>query len=135
MNRKTISLQTNKREELLDITSQVQKAVSEIMQSGSGIALVFSKHTTSGITINENADRNVKSDILLGLKDIVRDLDFKHLEGNSNAHIKSSLIGPSITVLVDEGKLMLGTWQGIMFCEFDGPRTREVVVSVIKDNN
>ncbi len=128
----SFSVKTNRREELVDITSQVREIVSSSSVK-SGICVVYTKHTTSGITINENADPDVKSDIIMGLKDIVKDLDYRHSEGNSDAHIKSSLMGSSVTVIIEEGSLVLGTWQGICFCEFDGPRERTVSVKVISD--
>lgn len=117
-------------EGLLDITRRVQDIVSE---SGvtTGICTVFVPHTTAGVTINENADPDVQHDILLLLRHIVRDLpEFRHGEGNSAAHVKASLMGSSVTVLVEGGRLRLGTWQGIYFGEFDGPRTRKVWVNV-----
>jgi secondary thiamine-phosphate synthase enzyme len=117
--------------EMIDITPQVQKLVEEYKTSGS-ICSVFIPHTTAGITINENADPAVRRDMLVELNKIVPQRDyFTHLEGNSSAHIKASLIGSSVTVPLENGKLGLGTWQGIYFCEFDGPRTREVWVQVI----
>lgn len=118
-------------EELVDITGRVQAVVAE---SGvkEGLACIFTPHTTAAVTINENADPDVKSDIILGLKSIrIEAADYSHMEGNSPAHIKSSLVGCSETVIIDKGRLMLGTWQGIYLCEFDGPRTREVYVKVL----
>jgi secondary thiamine-phosphate synthase enzyme len=117
--------------EMIDITAQVQKLV-EGHKTGASICSVFIPHTTAGITINENADPSVRRDMLVELNKIVPQRDyFTHLEGNSAAHIKASLIGSSVTVPVENGKLALGTWQGIYFCEFDGPREREVWVKVI----
>lgn len=125
------SISTNKREQLVDITSNVREIVSR-SNVKDGIVVVYTKHTTSGITINENADPDVKSDILMGLKDIVKYLPYEHSEGNSDAHIKSSLMGSSVTIILEDGKMQLGTWQGIYFCEFDGPRTRTVLVKVLE---
>ena len=126
----SFSISTNKREQLVDITSKVREIVSK-SNVKDGIVVVYTKHTTSGITINENADPDVKSDMLMGLKDIVKDLPYEHSEGNSDAHIKSSLMGSSVTIILEDGKMQLGTWQGIYFCEFDGPRTRTVLVKVL----
>jgi len=127
------SVRTTKREEMVDITSSVQRAVRESGVS-SGFAIVYVPHTTCGVTINENADPSVRHDILLGLDHMVPQLaGFTHAEGNSPAHIKSSLVGCSLQVLVDGGSLVLGTWQGIFLCEFDGPRTRRVIVKVVPD--
>jgi secondary thiamine-phosphate synthase enzyme len=125
---KVIAVETHAREEFLDITRQVRSAVRD---SGihNGIALVFVPHTTAGITINENADPDVKEDILMGLKKMVPDsLPWRHAEGNSPAHVKAGLVGSSIHVIIEAGDLQLGTWQGIYFCEFDGPRDRNVFV-------
>lgn len=125
-----IRISTTSRTELLDITGEVQKAVAE---SGvrDGVCHVYVPHTTAGITINENADPSVRQDILTELNKIVPFQDnYKHLEGNAAAHIKASLVGNSETILVEAGKLLLGTWQGIFFCEFDGPRSRRVIVKV-----
>jgi len=124
------TVQTRKREELISVTGLVREAVSA---SGvkNGAVLVQVPHTTAGVTINENADPDVVSDILKGLKNMVPDrTDFLHQEGNSPAHIKASLMGCSVLVMVEEGCLMLGTWQGIYFCEFDGPRSRKLWVKV-----
>lgn len=128
---KIFTVKTGYTEELVDITGKVTAVVAE---SGvkDGIACVFTPHTTAAVTINENADPDVKSDIILGLKSIrIEAADYAHMEGNSPAHIKSSLVGCSETVIIDKGRLMLGTWQGIYLCEFDGPRTREVYVKVL----
>ncbi len=128
---KIFTVKTGYSEELIDITGKVSAAVAE---SGvkEGIACIFTPHTTAAVTINENADPDVKSDIILGLGSInIEAVDYAHMEGNSPAHIKSSLVGCSETVIIDKGRLMLGTWQGIYLCEFDGPRTREVFVKII----
>ena len=126
-----IPVATRERSELVDVTSQVSKAVS---QSGmtSGVVTLFVPHTTAGLTINENADPDVVADMLRGLSDLVpRTAPFyRHSEGNSDAHIKASLMGNSLQILLDEGQLQLGTWQAIYFCEFDGPRSRKFYVQV-----
>lgn len=122
---------TNRREELVDITPQVAQALAE---SGldEGAALVYSPHTTGGVTINEGADPDVKRDMLAHLATLVPDSPtFRHAEGNSDAHIKTSLMGPSQLVPVSGGRLQLGTWQKIYFCEFDGPRRRTVLVQFL----
>jgi len=121
-----IQVKTNKREELIDITSKVQSYIKD-KDIKDGFVTVFIPHTTAGVTINENADPDVARDITSKLnKEIPQNEGYAHAEGNSDAHIKSSLVGPSLQVLVNSGNLVLGTWQGIYFCEFDGPRTRKV---------
>lgn len=126
-----IEVKTQDKEELVDITAQVQE---EISSSGmeDGFCLVYVPHTTAGVTINENADPSVKEDLLMTMKRIVPEsLPFKHLEGNSPAHVKASLVGSSINLIVKEGRLSLGTWQGVFFCEFDGPRRRKVFIKTL----
>lgn len=128
-----IRVKTNSRTELVDITQPVQRVVSE---SGikSGMCHIYVPHTTSGVTINENSDPNVGRDMLKELNKVIPfDDDYGHSEGNSAAHIKSSIIGVSKAVMVEEGRLALGTWQAVFFCEFDGPRDRRVMVKVMKD--
>ena len=129
---KKFSVKSSQREEFIDITREVQEAVSAL-KCKEGICVVFTPHTTAGITINENADPSVVRDILYGLGKMLPETGYRHQEGNSPAHIKSSLVGPSEQILVGEGRLTLGTWQGIYFCEFDGPRHRNVFVKTIKD--
>ena len=127
---KTISVKTKSRDDFVDITDKIALAVSE---SGvaDGICVVYTPHTTAAVTINENADPDVQRDIVTGLNGLAFEkMKFLHAEGNSPAHLKSSLIGCSETVIVSNGKLVLGTWQGVYFCEFDGPRTRKIFVSV-----
>ncbi len=127
-----ISIRTHSRTELLDITTQIQNIVSESAVKN-GICSIWVPHTTAAITINENADPTVQQDILKELNKIVPFQDnYAHFEGNSAAHIKSSIVGCSQTILIEEGRLMLGTWQGIFFCEFDGPRHRQVWVKIIE---
>ena len=125
------AISTKKRNQLIDITGQVNSAVS---QSGitNGDVIVYCPHTTAAITINENADPSVIHDLLLTLEDVIphHRPGYKHFEGNSDSHCKSSLIGCSEQVLIKDGALSLGTWQGIFFCEFDGPRQRKVMVQV-----
>jgi len=121
-----IAVKTGARTELVDITAEVQAAVREA-GIRDGLCMVFVPHTTAAVTINENADPTVKADILKVLNKVIPwDDGYRHLEGNSAAHIKSSLVGASELVAIAGGKLQLGTWQGIFFCEFDGPRRRKV---------
>lgn len=121
------------RENLFNITSMVNDALSA-SKVKSGIAVVFCPHTTAGITINENADPDVVKDFLLGMDKAFPDrTEFRHAEGNSHAHLKASCVGASETVIIENGRLLLGTWQGIYFCEFDGPRTRSFYVKIIGD--
>ncbi|KPK77239.1 MAG: hypothetical protein AMJ89_02805 [candidate division Zixibacteria bacterium SM23_73] len=129
---KEISVKTSSRVELVDITHLVEKVTSE-SKIKSGLCTVYVPHTTAAVTINENADPSVRSDIIKELNKIVPfDDNYSHLEGNAAAHIKASIIGPSETILVDGGSLVLGTWQGIYFCEFDGPRNRKVIIKIIE---
>ena len=123
-----ISVPTQKREELLDITSQVRQIITSAgIQEG--ICMVYVPHTTAGVTINENADPSVKADILMALDRMVpASLPYTHAEGNSPAHIKAVLMGSSLHIIISNGNLQLGTWQGIFFCEFDGPRNRKVYI-------
>jgi len=124
-----IEVRTGARSQLVDITDSVQRAVRE-MQVKDGVVHLFSLHTTAGLTINENADPSVVEDLLRHLERLVpRDGDYRHTEGNSDAHIKASLMGFSVAVPVSNGGLILGTWQAIYFCEFDGPRTRRVTAT------
>ena len=114
-----------------NITTQVREAVSKSGVS-SGICVIFCPHTTAGITINENADPDVVTDMLVGLDAAFPDrADYRHFEGNTTAHLKASTVGSSATVIIENGKLVLGTWQGIYFCEFDPPRNRKFYVKVI----
>ena len=128
-----LSVRTTKHTQMADITGMIRKVVEE---SGvrEGICTVFVPHTTAAVTINENADPDVVRDLTAELGKIVPWEDgYRHLEGNSAAHLKASLIGFSEQIIVDEGKLVLGTWQGIWFCEFDGPRSRSVYVKLMGD--
>ncbi|WDC83665.1 secondary thiamine-phosphate synthase enzyme YjbQ [Caloramator sp. mosi_1] len=125
------SLKTSKMEEFINITSFIREAVSK---SGvkNGLAVVFVPHTTAGVTINENADPDVVRDMLVTLDKVYPIKgDYWHIEGNSHAHIKASLMGSSCSIIVEDGNLKLGTWQGVYFCEFDGPRTRKFYVKIL----
>jgi secondary thiamine-phosphate synthase enzyme len=129
----TLTVDTGSRTEFLDLTRQIQALVRE---SGvrEGLCQLFVPHTTAALTINENADPAVKADILMALNRIVSDKEaYRHLEGNSPAHIKASLLGPQLMLMVSGGRLVLGTWQAVYFCEFDGPRSRRLHVKVVGD--
>lgn len=129
----SLTLQTHQRNQFLNITGEVERIVSD---SGAkeGTVRIFTMHTTAGLTINENADPSVVEDIIMELDKIIPLNDnYRHTEGNSAAHIKSSLFGISLTIFITSGRLLLGTWQGIYFCEFDGPRQRKVLVKVITE--
>ncbi|HKK90258.1 MAG TPA: secondary thiamine-phosphate synthase enzyme YjbQ [Desulfobacteraceae bacterium] len=126
-----ISVKTSAKTQMIDITSQVEKAVKA---SGieNGLVHVYSMHTTAAVTINENADPSVETDILNTINRMVPwDDNYKHMEGNSAAHIKTSLFGPSELIPLENGTMVLGTWQGIYFCDFDGPRNRKVNVKIM----
>jgi secondary thiamine-phosphate synthase enzyme len=127
----TIDVKTATREEMIDITAQVRAAIRRAGVDH-GIACVFSPHTTGGLTIQENSDPDVRADMVGHLARVVpQKAPFRHGEGNSDAHIKASLVGASATLIVADGKPMLGTWQAVYFCEFDGPRERRVLVKVV----
>ncbi len=128
---KTVSVRTNRRCQMIDITSQLAEVVIE---SGiqNGTAMVFCPHTTAAITINENADPDVQHDLLLTLEELLpkNRPGYRHCEGNSDAHVKTSLVGSSELVMIQDGRLTLGTWQSVFFCEFDGPRSRSVHIQI-----
>jgi len=127
----TVTIATRSRTTIEDITPQVQQVVQR-SGVGDGLCTVYVPHTTAGVIINENYDASVKRDILATLNRLIPlEGDYQHSEGNSDAHVKASLVGASVTVPVSAGKLMLGVWQGILFCEFDGPRTRHVIIQVM----
>jgi secondary thiamine-phosphate synthase enzyme len=131
---KNINVKTRSRTEFVNITSDVQKIVKE---SGvkSGVCYVYVPHTTAGVTINEGADPSVVRDMQVFFNKLVpHSGDYMHMEGNSDAHIKTSIVGPSQIIIIDDGKLLLGTWQAIFFCEFDGARNRGVNVKIVKDS-
>lgn len=132
MHTTTFDVSTHDRDELVDITSKVSRAVKDA-GIREGAVTVYVPHTTAGVTINENADPSVVHDIIAALDAAVpwRQSFYRHAEGNSAAHVKSSLVGCHTTVPVRDGSMMLGTWQGVYFCEFDGPRTRHVIVTVV----
>jgi secondary thiamine-phosphate synthase enzyme len=128
---KTLNVNTRNRDQFVEITQLVQAAVDQAAVQ-TGRAIVYVPHTTAGVTINENADPDVVHDMLKQLDEMVpwRQPFYRHAEGNSASHVKASMMGSSVTVLIESGQLVLGTWQGIYFCEFDGPRTRKVHVQL-----
>jgi len=126
-----ISIRTDRRIDLIDITDKVQTVVSK-SKIKEGMCFLFCPHTTAGLTINENADPQVKRDIINTLNKLVPDnAGYAHSEGNADSHIKSSLFGSSLTIFIEDGQLAFGTWQGIYFCEGDGPRSRKVWVKIV----
>lgn len=125
----TLTVKTDSRTELVDITADINHLLATSGRAGNGLCHIFVPHTTAGITINENADPTVPRDILKVLNTVIPwEADYQHLEGNSAAHIKASLVGASQTIAVERQRLVLGRWQGLFFCEFDGPRTRTVQI-------
>ncbi len=130
-----LNVKTVRHTQMLDITGRVQDAVTAAGVK-SGICTVFIPHTTAAVTINENADPDVVRDFTMEINKIVPWEDgYRHMEGNSAAHLKSSMIGFSEQVIIEDGMLMLGTWQGIYFCEFDGPRSRKVLLKIMEDDD
>ena len=128
----TFEVRTSRRSELIDITARVRQAIGRAGLRR-GACVVYCPHTTAAVTINENADPDVVHDVLSWLNRAIpqEQADFRHAEGNSDAHLKASLIGPSVVLLIEDGQPVLGRWQGVYFCEFDGPRTRQVHVQVL----
>ncbi len=130
-----LPVNTTEREQLIDITDDIARVLTS-RDCRNGLVHVFVPHTTAAVTINENADPDVRRDILQFLRDrIPKNHGFHHMEGNSDAHIKASLMGSSVTVAVQNGQLILGTWQSLFFCEFDGPRNRKILVTFIPDTS
>ena len=126
-----LTVNSKNRTELIDITSKVQDTVRSV-SGGSGLCMLYVPHTTAAVTINESADPSVKDDILMVLNKIVPwEAGYRHLEGNSPAHVKATIVGSSELIAIEHDRLVLGTWQGIFFCEFDGPRTRKVHIKII----
>jgi secondary thiamine-phosphate synthase enzyme len=126
------TVRTKDRSQMLDITDRVTAAISKHTITA-GLAIIFVPHTTAAVTINENADPDVKHDMLRKLEELIpkQERYYRHGEGNSDSHVKTSLVGNSVQILIENGKLVLGTWQGIYFCEFDGPRNREVIIKLV----
>ena len=130
----TINISSKQREEFIDITESIKDIIDK-SKVKEGLCIIYTPHTTSAITINENADEDVKTDIISYLSKLIPNSQgFRHLEGNSDAHIKSSLVGASETIIIENNKLVLGTWQGVYFCEFDGPRNRKVHIQILPTN-
>jgi secondary thiamine-phosphate synthase enzyme len=126
-----INVKTKSRNEFVDITEMVQEVIKDAGVT-KGICFLYVPHTTAGITINEGADPSVQRDIINALCRLVpHEMNYSHREGNADAHIKSTLVGNSVNVVIDEGKLVLGTWQAVFFCEFDGPRHRRIAVKFL----
>lgn len=128
---KTLNIKSKAKTEFIDITDDIHEAIKE---SGvkSGACYIYAPHTTAGITINEGADPSVKRDILTTLNRLIPfEGDYQHMEGNSAAHIKSTLVGVSQVIVIEDGKALLGTWQSVYFCEFDGPRHRRVIIKIV----
>ena len=129
-----ITIKTGKRNEFVDITQEVAELISA-QGVEEGFVILYVPHTTAGITINEHADPSVKRDILNKLEELVPpDKGYTHMEGNADSHIKATLVGNTLTIPISGGRLLLGTWQGIFFCEFDGPRTRKLIVKVVEED-
>ena len=126
------TIQTRRRTEMIDVTDRVERAIRQNDVS-SGLVVVFVEHTTAAITIQENADPDVQHDLLTKLENLVPQLEtyYQHDEGNSDAHLKTAMVGSSVTAIVDRGRMMLGRWQGIYFVEFDGPRERRMVIKIV----
>jgi len=129
-----ITIKTGKRNEFVDITQEVSELISA-QGVKEGFVILYVPHTTAGITINEHADPSVKRDILNKLEELVPPHEgYTHMEGNADSHIKATLVGNTLTIPISGGRLVLGTWQGIFFCEFDGPRTRKLIVKVVGED-
>ena len=129
---KVLNIRTSRRNEIIDITDEVRRVVRE-SNVKSGICVLYCPHTTAALTVNENADPSVRLDISEHLSEMVpHTKPYRHLEGNADSHIKSVLVGPSLTLIVENGDIVLGTWQGVFFCEFDGPRNRKLYVKVVE---
>lgn len=128
---RALTVPTRERCEMVDITREVSRVVKDA-RIADGICVVYVPHTTAGVTINENADADVARDMMAAFSEMVPRLPYRHTEGNSDAHIKAALVGASQTVIIGNGALQLGTWQGIYLCEFDGPRTRKVYVQIMR---
>ncbi|MBE3113854.1 MAG: YjbQ family protein [Actinobacteria bacterium] len=128
----TLNIKTSSRVEMVDITERIANLITR-HNINSGICCLFVPHTTAGITINENADSSVQRDINSKLSNLIPAGDnYSHLEGNSDSHIKSTVVGSSLNIIIDKGRPVLGTWQGIYFCEFDGPRNRNLFIKLIE---
>ncbi|KAF2957041.1 secondary thiamine-phosphate synthase enzyme YjbQ [Marinitoga sp. 38H-ov] len=130
---KEFTLNTSSRSEFIDITNEIRNFIKE-SKINNGIAIIHIPHTTAGVTINENADPSVKNDMKQFLNKLIPEEPyFNHFEGNSDSHIKSTLVGPSLTLIIENNDILLGTWQCVYFCEFDGPRRRKFYVKIFRD--
>ncbi len=130
---RVVGVTTRKRTEFIDVTSFIEKVIRE-SKVQEGVCIIFCPHTTAALTINENADPSVRKDIIHHLEELVPYAkEYSHVEGNADAHIKSSLLGSSLNIIIKDGLLVLGRWQGVYFCEFDGPRQRKLYIKVIKE--
>ncbi len=128
-----LTIKTDKRKDMIDVTSRIKNIVRK-SSIKSGICLLFVPHTTAAVTINENADPSVKRDLIKIFRKLVpEDPSYEHSEGNSDSHAQSSMLGPSLPLIIENSDLVLGTWQGVYFCEFDGPRTRRLIVKIVPD--
>lgn len=129
----TLNVRTSNRNEMLDVTDRLEKLIRSF-DVNEGMLIAYVPHTTAAVTINENADPDVKHDMLMKLETLIpkHESYYQHGEGNSDSHVKTSLVGNSVTVLIERGRLVLGRWQGVYFCEFDGPREREMMVKIVK---
>ncbi len=129
MEKININVKTNKRNEYIDITREIENEIEDF----TGLIHLLVPHTTAGITINENADPTVERDVNRKLKELIpKEDNYEHLEGNSDSHLKSIITGQTLTLPVNKGNMELGTWQGIFFCEYDGPRNRKLVITLLK---
>ena len=129
-----MTVRTRHRNEMIDVTDDIRNAVNTAKIGGDGMVIVYVPHTTAACTINENADPDVKHDMLRKLSELIPKSEnyYQHAEGNSDSHVKTSLVGNTVTVLVENGRIVLGQWQGVYFCEFDGPRTREMMIKLVE---
>jgi secondary thiamine-phosphate synthase enzyme len=129
----TQTISTSSRNQMIDVTDRLQKLITQA-KINDGMLIVYVPHTTAAVTINENADPDVKHDMLLKLSQMIPkdQAGYKHAEGNSDSHVKTALVGNNVTVLIENGRLQLGQWQGIYFCEFDGPRERQMYIKAVK---
>lgn len=130
---KYMEIKSSKRSEFIDITAHIQNLIDKEVSAGDGICYLYVPHTTAALTINEGADPSVKRDIVTTLTELIPHVsNYQHMEGNSDAHIKASLVGSSEVLLIENGRLALGTWQAIYLCEFDGPRERKLAIKIMK---
>ena len=129
----TQTISTSSRNQMIDVTDRLQKLITQA-KINDGMLIVYVPHTTAAVTINENADPDVKHDMLLKLSQMIPkdQAGYKHAEGNSDSHVKTAIVGNNVTVLIENGRLQLGQWQGIYFCEFDGPRERQMYIKAVK---